>query len=192
VREAMPRKPTNPFGTMDFSKDGHVRPNIRKLSDEKSIQETEAISIFIGQLRWLGVHLPEPRGLPEADHDFLIANGRDWLHIQLTELVDRTFATELEGGAKIIDTTAQIAALSNLIETKLRKRYAKPSNGQLWLVIFTTAHYPTEYVEGHVLKCSAGLLAARRLLGSCPSCPFDAIWFTNLITRPVQVWPARP
>jgi hypothetical protein len=76
------------------------------------------------------------------------------------------------------------------IEWKLEKLYAKSDSETLWLVVFCTSTYlQPEYYEGGRLRVSAALIEARKYLQALPNCVFDEIWYTNLLTRPVRIWP---
>ena len=46
--------------------------------------------------------------------------------------------------ATVVDPELRDEALSKTIAQKLAKKYAPPARGELWLVVFTTAHYLTE------------------------------------------------
>ena len=43
----MPRKPTDPFGHIAFSKNGSVKKVMKKLSENKEQQESGAMDIFL-------------------------------------------------------------------------------------------------------------------------------------------------
>ena len=89
-----------------------------------------------------------------------------------------------------VDVAWRDRALADLVSQKIAKSYAKPANCELWLVVFTTMHYLTEYVESGVLRVSEALRLARARLQGTTSAPFDEVWITNLRTRPVRIWPA--
>lgn len=88
-----PKKPTQTFGEMSFSKAGKVTQHLYRLSDVKPVQEKEAIERFV---EIFNASMPErqlsnARQLPENDHDFLLETAGSDIHIQLTELVNRSF-----------------------------------------------------------------------------------------------------
>jgi len=90
-----------------------------------------------------------------------------------------------------IDLDLRNEALWTTISKKLAKFYSKPVIGEFWLVIFTVAPlFLTEYVSAGVPKVSEALQLARKRLASRGSVPFSEIWFTDLQTRPVKIWPS--
>lgn len=205
----MPKKPTHTFGTINFSKDGKVRADFHRLSDDKPVQESEAFARFVETYNSSksGGTLTVVRQLEESGQDFVASEFGIEIIIQLTELVDRTFTFEMTqeeydsgkwpsavlraSGERPwrIDQELKDSALVNLIDAKINKHYSKAKGSFLWLVVFATNHYETEHMEGGVLRTSEALSRARRHLASIDSLVFDKIWFTNLLTRPVRVWP---
>jgi hypothetical protein len=205
----MPKKPTQPFGRLMFSKDGSVKRSMYHLSDVKDIQEREALERFVDTFNRFVCDpiITDIRQLPENDHDFVVKVSGITTHVQLTELVDRMFTfpmTEEEYQAGNwqacihkrrgeipwhLDIEKQDQALTDLIAIKVAKHYAKQENSRLWLVIFSTYPYSTEYMsEGH-FQVSEGLSRAREYLNKSVSVGFNEIWFTNLQSRPTKVWP---
>jgi hypothetical protein len=209
MKKKTPKKPTRPYGHLRFSKDGSATKHMFRLSDDKSTQEKEVIERFISLYNELHVSnkISDKRQLPECDHDFLITIGEGNVHIQLTELVDRSFVsptTEQEVKAKRgedivliqregvllrIDTEKKNSALTNLLKQKVDKNYAKSSGTLIWLVIFTTTRYTTEYIKGGQLYMSEGLALAQDYLKGLDQIVFDEVWFTDLQLSPVKVWP---
>jgi hypothetical protein len=207
----MPRKPSNAFGHIAFSKAGTVQKEMTQLSLVKEAQELEAVSKFAALFNEVaegGRVLTDLRQLSENDHDFSALISGTPLQIQLTELVDRSYtfdmtAEEYNSGTwseaiqgqygarpRRVEIALRGQALTALIEKKVAKSYAKPASGQLWLVVFTTTNYLTEYIEGGSLRLSAALRLARAHLRDASSGPFNEVWFTNMQTRPVRIWPA--
>lgn len=205
-----PRKPTEPFGHINFGKDGSVSKHMFQLPSQKEEQETGAIQFFVEGIKdaQLGPHVYDIKKLPEADQDFLLNTSIGPVIVQLTELVEREFTNELsldeynsgrynhfilKQSGQIpwaVNTELRDSALIRVIEKKITKNYSKSDKEILWLVIFTTSlHFMTEYSEGGKLKKSKALLLAQEYLRALPKCIFDQVWFTNLQTRPVRVWP---
>ena len=181
-----PKKPTQSFGTINFSKDGKVKPNIRKLPEVKEEQERGAMEIVAEKLQKIGYSLTDIKQLSEPDQDFeAICNGNPII-IQLTELVSRDFHDSI---TFMLDTETEAAALATSIETKLDRHYSKPTGAEFWLVVYSTFAYLTEYIQGGEKRRSQGLVNARYLLSRRDDNPFDVIWFSNLVTRPVKVFP---
>jgi hypothetical protein len=205
-----PKKPTEPFGYISFGKNGAVSKHIFELSHEKEDQEIGAVERFIGGLNQLSDY-PNVNGfdkLPEADHDFTLDTSAGSITVQLTELVERDYAKPIskqeynEGKCHdfiqkapgMIPLAADNYWLQNClrraIERKLEKFYAKSDSETLWLVVFCTSTYlQTEYYVDGRLRVSAALTEARKYLQTLPNCVFDVIWYTNLLTRPVHIWP---
>ena len=184
----MPKKPTQPFGTINFSKDGKVRPDIRQLSEDRVEQEKGVIDIIAEHFGRMGHPITDIKQLPESDHDFEATCEGNPVIIQLTELVSRDFHDPV---TFLLDTEAEAAALSKVISGKLDKHYAKPKGPGFWLVIFSTYLYATEYWQGGVKKISPGLVNVRGLLAERNDNPFDEIWFSDLITNPVRIFPVK-
>lgn len=205
----MPRKPTSPYGHLVFAKDGSVGRRMFQLSGDKKTQEEQVAQRFLELFG--GYVLDEPvtnlRPLPENDHDFAVTVGGANVILQITELVDRMYTFSMteeeyragrwscvylvpgEAVPRRLDEGLRDDALAAVIQHKLQKMYAKPEQSMLWLVVFTTAHYSTEFMRGGVLQVSEGLARARRTLNEYPSVPFSEVWFSDLQSRPVKVWP---
>lgn len=204
----MPRKPTQTLGHIAFSKDGAVTPHLTRLSEEKPIQELEALQKVLSLFNESrsGHHVSFVRQLAERDHDFTVEVDGKQTDIQLTELVDRSFtfpvtADEYNSGKWshyvvkasgeipwAIDPAKKETALLEVIRGKLLKNYAKSTERPLWLVVFATFMYETEYMQAGELKVSPGLQNARDYLRTEARNVFDAVWFCNLETRPICVW----
>ena len=204
----MHRKPTQTFGHIAFSKDGAVKRNLTRLSEVKALQEMEALNRFLELFNATypdrGIRLI--RQLDERGHDFMVAVGGQEIEIQLTELVDRSFTfpmtqEEYDSGhwshavqkgygelPRRIDPEKRDLALVELVEGKVSKGYSKGLTRPLWLVVFATFLYETEYVQGGQLRISQGLQNARDYLSNETRNVFDEIWFTNLETRPICIW----
>ncbi|RJX36078.1 MAG: hypothetical protein C4525_01850 [Desulfarculus sp.] len=207
----MPKKPTEAYGYIAFSKSGKVEKHMDLLSSDKPIQEQQVAEIFIAAYNqaFPETAFDECRPLPENDQDFvLLGPGRE-IDLQITELVSRAYTFEMTreeydrcdwkvatqkeyGGIPWrIDTDKRDAALFAQITKKQAKRYARTAGRDLWLLVFTTdGLYETEYYSAGSLRTSAALNFTRDNLKKQTSVGFENIWFTNLQTRPVLVWPA--
>lgn len=146
------------------------------------------------------------RQLTERDHDFIVEVDGVTTDIQLTELVDRSFTVPItaeeydsgkwshyvlkaSGGIPwAIDPAKKDRALFEVIQRKISKNYAKSADRPLWLVVFATFIYETEYVVAGEPRISSGLQNARDYLRTEERNAFDAVWFCDLETRPVCVW----
>lgn len=206
----MPKKPTSPFGSISFSKSGKVVKDEKALSSNKEKQEEEVAKSFVSAFNEFRPDTLISRciQLPENDHDFVLELGEQKVYLQVTELVDRSFTfpmtrEEYDSGmweeailkepSEIpwrIDTAKRDAALWELISKKLGKHYAKDPESPLWLLIFTTnSLYLTEYFSQGIQYISQALEQARTTLVKQPKPIFDEVWFTNMITKPVRIWP---
>ena len=211
-KKKKPDKPTEPYGYISFGKNGSVKKCMTNLSSDKQTQEEEVIGIFLESIKKLkpSFKINGLNHLPEADNDFMIGTSLGPITIELTELVDRKYTYKIskeqyrKGGHDAyiqkecwsiplaIDQKSLDFAIKNCIEAKLSKNYSKPANGEFWLVIFSTStFYPMEYSSGVKKMCSTGLQIARIYLHSLSSIVFDQIWYTNLLTNPVQIWTIR-
>jgi len=208
--KSKPQKPTEPLGYMSFGKNGNVSKHMFKLSQEKEEQEIGAIERFIDGINRLSEY-PKINGftkLPEADHDFTLDTAEGPIIVQLTELVERDYARPIsrkeynKGKYRhfiqkapntipwAVDIHSLHTSIKRRIEGKLEKYYAKSDAETLWLVIFCTSTYlQMEYYEGSELRVSSALVKARQYLQSLPNSVFDEIWYTNLLTRPIRIWP---
>ncbi len=207
----MPQKPTKAFGHIVFSKDGHVRSEVSRLSSDKERQEFEVAGRFVETFNRIDSarQISDVRQLPEADHDFSASVAGISLKVQVTELVDRSYTFDMSieeynagnWSTATLDSPGQIPrrvdeelkrrALADTIARKLSKHYAKSKEGLTWLLVFSVADYLTEFYCGGVLQVSEGLAFARASLANAPAGAFDEVWFTNLQTRPVRVWPVE-
>jgi hypothetical protein len=205
-----PPKPTEPFGHIAFGKDGSVAKHIDQLSTEKEDQEAGAMRIF---LKSLGVSFPSLKihrvqQLKEAGHDFVLQTSAGAITVQLTELVERDYARpitaeeynrgryreiiqrespEIHWG---IDTEHRDTALRRVIQNKVEKNYAKDPGETLWLVVFSTsAYFLTTYFKAGQRRESRALTIAYEYLDALEQLIFDEVWYTNLQTRPVRIWP---
>lgn len=210
-RKKEPRKPTNPYGYVAFSKDGSVNKRMFQLSGKKTLQEAEVVDVFASGFNKHseGREISDIKPLPENDQDFdMQVNGVSTL-LQVTELVDRTFVAPLtadeynaceydeyiqKGFGEIpcgINKEARDKVLAGLIRMKIDMHYTIEPGKKFWLLIFSThTDYWTEHSEAGVRRTSTALDTARAELGLMDDVLFDEIWYTNLITKPIRIWPA--
>lgn len=203
-----PRKPTRPFGTIIFGKDGSVRRNVNQLPEVKVQQEETVIASFCeGLERFHGRRVSDVRTLAENDHDASIVVDSMPVQLQVAEIVQRQFelpsGTPNRGDPKAIAffdaTSSQATSLDveavndsvlRAIMHKLDKHYAKPANSALWMVLFTTSRFISmEYMQDGSLKLGEPLRRTREHFKTSSWHPFDEVWFTNLLLRPVRVLP---
>jgi hypothetical protein len=89
-----------------------------------------------------------------------------------------------------IDEELRDQALTDVITKKVKKSYARTPGLPTWLVVFSTTHYLTEYVQYGEIQTSEALRRARDYLSACSRSVFQEVWFTDLQTRPIEVWRA--
>lgn len=206
----MPKKPTEPYGWIKFSKDGKVEKDIRILSQDKQLQEEEVTKLFIKSFnRQSGDRkIINYKKLPEHSQDFLLSTKSNEIYLQVTEIVEREFTSPmtqeeydygdwknayLKKSGEIpwkLDKKKMEKALFHTINKKIDQRYFKVEGKELWLLVFTTfTLYETKYVYQKEYYDSNALILARNKLSKIHDLVFDEIWFTNLLTNAVQVWP---
>lgn len=208
----MPKKPTDVFGALVFSKDGKVHREIRRLPDDKRCQEMAVIELFIeryNQSQKVQIERDYVE-LEESNHDFQITTNGNTVIVQLTEIVERDYVID-KGAARTpdakegiirfkvgatrqqeVDISKRNRALETAITRKVQKRYAKP-NHEFWLLVFTTdtGFFP-EIADAAFEEVKAPLEYARGYLESVDTV-FDQVWFINLYQgMPLLVWDGSP
>lgn len=206
----MPKKPTQPYGYINFAKDGKVSKHMFQLSGDKAILEMEVASAFAESLANSEGVATEVRPLPENDHDFLLIKNNEKIEVQLTEVALREYTTKVsqeqydngsvrgtliaqaDGGHLVIDDAKLALIFAAKIHAKKNKHYQKPAN-PLWLCIWSTAPLLMSfyYDAGKPTK-SPGLMLAEAYCQSSGVGPFAKIWHFDISSRPYQIWPALP
>jgi hypothetical protein len=198
----MPRKPTTPFGTMDFGKDGKVRPNIQKLSDKKNEQELRIGELFVSLAHG---HVPpdsEVVSLEENDHDFAIVVHSDKrILVQATEIVYRDFLLPpgdasgkcvlVDDELRAIDEPKVSTIFLDKLSAKLAKNYAKPAD-PLWLLIWSVTEYyefSDAFASGELQHSIPKMVLQSVLKTSARNIPFDRVFYFNALTKPNLLWP---
>lgn len=204
----MSRKPTEPFGYIAFGKDGSVTPHIEKLPDHKAGQESEVGNRFAAGLSERYGKQYAAEQLPEDDHDFILRFDDREVIVQATEIAGReylrplpvenyvggkhTFAETVHLGPDEIlgvDVRVRDQAIVNRI-TQKRKRYAKPKDHPLWLLVWTVqSDFGAFFASGQQSFISPAVANARSYLEHDGPGPFAEIWFTDLLTSPNRIWP---
>lgn len=205
-----PSKPTQPYGVFNFSKSGKVKQEIFELSDEKEKQELGVAQVFVQGLkkRESSFNEVEIRDLPECDHDFILKSESFEVTLQITEIPERRYVLEIpkeeyDSGVHssyILKKSGEIPlavneetrdnALKTAIEIKIEKTYSKSPNERLWLLVFTTSQDITPFCyQAGKATITALYRRAYDYVSKLDKNPFDEIWFTNLLTRPIRIWP---
>lgn len=91
----MPKKPTEPFGVIEFGKDGSVRKLPGSLSNVKSYQEAEIGQSFAKGLALVKDEIFDVKMCQENDHDFELTAKNQTIIVQATEIVSREYHEEL-------------------------------------------------------------------------------------------------
>lgn len=204
------RKPTEPYGYIAFSKNGKVKKQMFQLSHDKEEQEVGVIEHFLKALpsKDPDLNIIGHEQLPEADQDFVLRCDEGEIYVQVTEIVEREYAfpiskAEYNAGHYshfiqkkpgeipwAVDIGRRDASIKRAIERKINKHYAKSANQILWLLIFCTSScLTTEFWEGGQKRMSKSLTSAHEYLRTLNRMVFDQIWYTNLLTSPVRIWP---
>lgn len=204
----MPRKPTRPFGYMNFGKDGHVEKVLDQLPADKQGQETEIAERFARGITNNSGKVFKAEMCPEADHDFYLVGDEERILVQATEIVARDFLIsvdlngcsedgrhfqhiQVEGGEARwgMDIAAYEAAILARVRQKLAKNYSKPKC-PLWLLIWSveSSFFPFFGFAGK-LCISPGVASARSFISANGCTPFDEVWVMPVMSRPHQIWP---
>ena len=205
-----PQKPTEPYGYIAFSKNGKVKKQMFQLSHDKEKQEVGVIEHFLKALpaKNPDLNIIGHEQLPESDQDFVLRCNEGEIYVQVTEIVEREYAfpiskAEYNAGRYshfiqkksgeipwAVDIVRRDASIKRAIERKINKHYAKSANQILWLLIFCTSSYlTTEFWEGGKKRMSKSLTSALEYLRTLNQVVFNQIWYTNLLTSPVKIWP---
>jgi hypothetical protein len=205
-----PKKPTAPFGYLNFSKSGRVEKRMFQLPHDKGGQELEVMNKFAEQVGKLsdGYQVTAITSLPEKDQDFLLQTSDGEITVQLTELVVREFATPISseeynsgrfasvishqnGELLRVDKERRDSSIRQAIEKKVAKNYAKCAGEILDLIIFSTSSYLlTVYYSGGQRRESVAFRTAQNYAATLENHPFDRIWYFNMVTNPVKIWPS--
>lgn len=201
-----PQKPTEPYGFISFRKNGKVDKQMFQLSHDKEKQEVGVIEHFLKalSLKNPNLNIIGYDQLPEADQDFVLRCNEEEIYVQVTEIVEREYAfpiskDEYNAGHYshfiykkpneipwAVDIKRRDESIKRAIERKINKHYAKSANQILWLLIFCTSSYLiTELWEGD----KKSITSAHEYLQTLNQVVFDKIWYTNLLTSPVKIWP---
>ena len=204
-----PRKPTTPFGVIVFSKSGKVSRRLELLSTNKDEQQSQVAQRFCEGLRKsyrleAGDASPVAGTFPDA---MISVDGKP-IDLEITEIVQsrdfelppipltpeqRALLGRYTPDPKPnvqLDEAKRRTSLWRAIDGKLKKNYPTGGARPLWLLVFSTSPaIETLYIQDGVLRVGEPLRIARLVLAVRGPGPFQQIWFTNLLTRPVRVWP---
>lgn len=210
----MPNKPTKPYAYINFRKDGTVEKVVETLPADKEAQEQRAAEHLVNRLFPYVNAKDALKRLPERDNDFrLLLPDRRPITLELVELASREYVHridveewhsnsrkyprtmlhnevvngKLETSIFNIDLHKKAVALTEKVQGKLR--YAKPTDSDFWLLIWTCE---TEFVFAGSGPNGAfedeGVQAARRFMATHARPLYDEIWVTNLLATPHQIF----
>ena len=206
----MPKKPTEDFGYIAFSKSGRVQKVMHRLPDDKPNQELSVGKLFAEQLSKQYDQQCHVEPIEERGHDFLLifSDGKT-VEVQATEIAAVEYLTLLnhdeyiegktgfqhfEMGANQqmfgIDVAKKENALVRQIQKKIDRHYAKPESRELWLLVWTVrSDFHFQHAADGALHLSDAGMGAVNYLVENGSGVFDQIWFFNLLLRPNCIWP---
>ena len=148
------------------------------------------------------------RKLPEGSQGFILNNEIGDILLQVAEIAERDFTfpisrAEYDSGryshfiAKTPGETP-LAVDSNRLSTSIQRKVreqleAQVSNTEhqmIWLLVYSTSGYPEVdcCVRGNKMAGEA-VSMARDYLNNHEQVIFDQIWYTNLVTLPVRIYP---
>jgi hypothetical protein len=189
---------------MRFGKDGTVKPDFHRLSDDKDKQELgvgERLAPFVKEICGADVVVKSP---DDSSHDFrILADGKE-IVVECTEIVphnilmptgsDSSLHILVDGSTgetRPINIEQQESIVAQRVNEKLSKNYSKPADSEYWLIIFSTGVMPLgNYVKGGQRMVSKPIAAARKVVAERGAGPFDRIMYFDLVTRPSMIWPA--
>jgi hypothetical protein len=148
------------------------------------------------------------RKRPEDGQGFVINTKKGDISLQIAEIAQRDYAfpisrAEYDSGryshfiAKApgeIPLAINNNRLSTSIQRTVREQLeAQVSNSEpemIWLLVYSTSGYPEAdcCVRGNKMDGQA-VSMARDYLNNHEQAIFDQIWYTNLVTLPVRIWP---
>ena len=148
------------------------------------------------------------RKRPEDGQSFVINTKKGDISLQIAEIAERDFTfpismVEYDSGRYrhfIVKTPGEIPLavdnnrLSTSIQRKVREQletdYSKSEHEVLWLLVYSTSGYPEIdcCVRGSKMDGEA-VSMARDYLNNHEQVIFDQIWYTNLVTLPVRIYP---
>ncbi|MDX2445809.1 MAG: hypothetical protein QNK29_01265 [Desulfobacterales bacterium] len=181
-------------------------------SSGKEKLETDIIEDFLAALMGRNLHtgIIGYKKLSEEGQDVVINTGQGDILLQVSQIADMDFAFPIsradynsgryshfiskpsEEIPWAVDLDLRDTSIQRSIQMKLQEHDAKSDHRDCWLLVFSTSGYPEIEccVRGNT-KDSDAVSIARAYLNKYGRIPFDQIWYTNLVTFPVRIWPYR-
>lgn len=145
---------------------------------------------------------------PEGDHEYILATKKGGILLTLSEIGIGQYASPVLKDMHVsvhhhnlihedssdtpwaIDTARLDISIQQQIVSEIENNNDTADYLFRWLLVFSTLAYPqVEQCVRGICKVSSALANAHNYLRSLDQVPFDQVWYTNLMTRPVQVWP---
>lgn len=190
----MPKKPTNEFGVMSFSKTGSVEKITHRLPDDKQGQEAAVAQRWAEQLGERTEKKYTVKMLEENDHDFeLYEDGLLKFVVQMVEVTRHDFCKQLTqeeyDSSRFteviyispeerygVDQVKSFTLITEKIRRKQEKHYAKPGVGEFVLLIWSVwygVHFTGDDKTGRISN-------AENYLAENGMAPFDAVWLCDM------------
>jgi len=145
---------------------------------------------------------------PEDGRVFVIDTKKGEISLQMAEITERDFTlpisrTEYDSGryghfvAKApgeiplaVDNDRLSTSIQRKVRAQLETPFAKSEHEIAWLLVYSNSGYPEVdcCVRGNKMDGEA-VCVARDYLKNHEQVMFDQIWYTNLVTLPVRIWP---
>ncbi len=178
---------------------------IQRISKEKEAVESmlEMISLNPEMMDIVGY-----REIQAGGHGYILETDNGDILLGLAEITVEQYASPVSNHTHIsghhgnliqigsrektweIDPDRLDTTIQRQIASAIKKNDHNADYMAQWLLIFSTTAFPQiENCVRGMSKVSTALIIARDYLKSLEHVIFDQIWYTNLMTRPVQVWP---
>ncbi len=151
------------------------------------------------------------RKLPEGSQGFILNNKIGDILLQVAEIAESDFTfpisrAEYESGryghfiAKApgeiplaVDSNRLSTSIQRKVRETLETQFSNTEHEMIWLLVYSTSGYPEVdcCVRGSKIDGEA-VSMAREHLNNNEQTIFEQIWYTNLVTLPVRIWPHSP
>lgn len=145
---------------------------------------------------------------PEDGRGFVIDTKKGDILVQIAEITERDFTfpiskAEYDSGryghfiAKTpgeiplaVDSNRLSTSIQSKIKEQLEIQFPNSGHQMIWLLVYSTSGYPEVdcCVRGSKMDGEA-VSMAREYLYNSEQTLFEHIWYTNLVTLPVRIWP---
>ncbi len=144
----------------------------------------------------------------EGGQGYMINTREGDISLQVTQIADRDFAfpisrADYKSGRYshfiskpseeipwAVDLNRRDTSIQRLIQAMLQDHEAMSDPIACWLLVFSTSGYPEiECCVRGSSRDSDAVSMARDYLNKCERIAYDQIWYSNLVTLPVRIWP---